>query len=114
MVRTMINNNDQQNKRDGGKIRPTLLPWRGLIPTIEVLEFGAKKYAPHSWSKVAADRYVEALGRHAIEFLDRYPSEGVWHKDAESGLPVIAHLACNVLFVMAHPAHWSLRNRVEP
>jgi hypothetical protein len=95
---------DQQHKADGAKQRPTLFPWRAVAPVLEVLEFGARKYEAHSWSKVEPSRYVEALGRHAVEFLHRYPAEGLWHTDAESGLPVISHLACNVLFLLAHPA----------
>lgn len=94
---------DQQHKADGGKYRPSLLPWAALPYALEVLEFGAKKYAPHSWAKVEPDRYVEALGRHVIEFLDRYPKEGLSMRDHESGLLTLSHIACNVLFLLAHP-----------
>jgi hypothetical protein len=95
---------DQQNKKDGGKLRPSLLPWSAVNAILDVLEFGAKKYAPHSWAKVEPDRYVEALLRHAIEFGERHRTEGILCKDAESGLPTLAHLACNAVFLLAHPA----------
>lgn len=90
-------------KHDDGKLRPSLLPWKAINPILRILEFGAKKYAHHSWAGVGPERYVEALGRHVIEFMDRYPSEGLNSRDAESGELVLAHLACNVLFLLAHP-----------
>ena len=95
---------DQTNKKDGSKKRPSLFPWAAVDSILSILEFGAKKYAPHSWANVEPDRYVEALGRHAIEFLQRFPTEGLNQKDRESGDLVLAHLACNVLFLLAHPA----------
>ena len=96
---------DQTAKADASKPIPSLLPWRGLIPVIRVLEFGAKKYAAHSWAGVDASRYVEALLRHCIEFGDRYPKEGLLQRDHESNLLVLAHIACNTLFLLAHPCH---------
>lgn len=94
---------EQEHKADGGKPLPSLLPWAALLPVTRILEFGAKKYAAHSWKTVAPERYVEALLRHAIEFGERQHSEGVLCRDNESGLPVLAHLACNALFLLAHP-----------
>ena len=92
-------------KNDQGKARPTLLPWPGIRAVLSVLEFGAKKYAPHSWSTVQPERYIEALGRHAIELLERHRTDpnGIYCLDEESGLPTLAHLACNALFLLAHP-----------
>ena len=95
--------NDQTIKLDGGKLRPSLFPWRAVWPVLAVLEFGARKYAPHAWRKVERERYVDALLRHSIEFVERYADEGVLCADNESGLPVLAHLACNALFLLAHP-----------
>ena len=58
----------------------------------EVLTFGAQKYEAHSWQKVAGGptRYKAALIRHLLE-------EG---NDSESGLPHLAHAACNALFIL--------------
>ena len=88
-------------KSDTGKVHPSYLPWRAFEPVLGVLEFGAKKYAPHSWQGVDSERYAEALLRHAIEFASRFREEGMLCADHESGLPVLAHLACNALFLLS-------------
>jgi hypothetical protein len=94
---------DQTIKADGGKLRPSLFPWRAVNHVLRVLEFGANKYKPHSWQGVAADRYVDALLRHIVEWADRVRAEGIMCPDHESGLPTLAHIACNALFLLAHP-----------
>jgi hypothetical protein len=96
--------NDQQNKRDGGKMRPSYLPWRAIGSVLRVLEFGARKYKPHSWQLVEPDRYCDALLRHAIEFGERLQTDGPLMRDTESGCLTLGHLVCNALFLMAHPA----------
>jgi hypothetical protein len=100
---TLCNNAAREHKDDKSKPKPSLLPWLALIPVIRILEFGAKKYAAHSWKNVAPERYVEALLRHAIEFGERQHTDGILCCDQESGLPVLAHLACNALFLLGHP-----------
>ena len=82
-------------KHDAGKTRPSLLPWSALQPVIDVLEFGAKKYSAGGWKKVSPERYREALLRHAMAYAE--DPEGA---DADSGLPHLAHLACNALFLL--------------
>lgn len=94
---------DQSIKADGGKLRPSLFPWRAINPVLRVLEFGALKYAAHSWQCVEPERYVDALQRHVIEWGERLRTEGILCTDAESGLPTLAHIACNALFLLAHP-----------
>jgi hypothetical protein len=94
---------DQSLKADGGKLRPSLFPWKAINPVLRVLEFGAKKYKPHGWQGVEAERYVDALQRHVIEWSDRVRTEGILCLDHESGLPTLAHIACNALFLLAHP-----------
>jgi hypothetical protein len=90
-------------KYDGGKLRPSLFPWPAVSAVLQVLEFGAQKYTAHSWQNVEPQRYVEALLRHAIEFGERHRTEGLFCRDHESGLPTLAHLACNACFLLAHP-----------
>lgn len=62
----------------------------------EVLQFGAKKYAPESWKKLegAEQRYMDALLRH-INAHRRGE-----YADSESGLSHLAHAACNLMFLM--------------
>lgn len=82
-------------KFDGGKPRWTLLPWKGAAKVIEVLEFGAHKYAPNSWRTIpdARQRYMDALIRHVVAIQ---LGEII---DPESGLSHIDHVATNALFL---------------
>jgi hypothetical protein len=86
---------EQGMKRDHDKLRLDLLPWRAVEGVAEVLTFGAAKYAPRSWVTVpdAYRRYFAAALRH---LLARAKGE---RNDPESGLPHLAHAACNVLFL---------------
>ena len=87
--------NDQTIKADSGKPRLTLVPHQIIFDIAKVREYGLKKYGEsESWKKVSAERYRDAAYRHFLAYLnDPY---GV---DAESGLPHLSHLACNVAFL---------------
>lgn len=86
-------------KYDGGKINFRALT-RGLaIPlraVAAVLTYGAQKYKEDSWQTVpdGKARYEAALDRHLND----------WKRgeacDPESGLPHLAHAACNALFIL--------------
>lgn len=85
-------------KYDSGKGRWSLLMQGcslALAGVVEVLGFGAKKYAAHSWKVVenGEERYRDALYRHlhAIERGEEL--------DPESGLPHWDHLLCNACFL---------------
>ena len=83
-------------KHDHGKRRWGLMPWAAAGAVVDVLGFGAKKYAPDNWRKVpdARGRYFDAALRHLI----------AWQQgerlDPESGLSHLAHAACCVLFLL--------------
>lgn len=83
-------------KHDAGKPRLTLLPWGPVMRIVDVLEFGAHKYAVDNWQKVpeAEGRYANAAMRHIVARLSGERS------DPESGLPHLAHAACCLLFWM--------------
>lgn len=83
-------------KDDGGKLRYRLLPVRPLRRVVEVLEFGARKYAVDNWQKVpeARERYTDALMRHVEAW------RGGEQVDPESGLPHLAHAICCALFLL--------------
>jgi len=83
-------------KHDGEKMRPSLLPVESLEQILEVLEFGAKKYAPDNWKKVedGEQRYLDAMLRHTMSHMK---GELV---DEESGLPHMAHAGCCLLFLL--------------
>lgn len=87
-------------KDDGGK-----LPWGLLMgglglalrAVVEVLQFGAKKYAANSWQNVEGgyERYKDALYRH----LHALEQGGIRARDPETGLLELAHIGCNALFL---------------
>lgn len=86
-------------KFDGDKPKLDLLV-DGVPVALEevgkILTFGAQKYAAHSWKTVPnnKERYKAALVRH---LLAHSRGEVI---DPESGLPHLAHLACNALFIL--------------
>jgi len=81
-------------KFDSDKLDWTLMPWKELEETLEVLEFGAKKYSRDNWKHVEPARYERAAMRHLISYVT---GEKL---DPESGKSHLAHLMCNVLFLM--------------
>lgn len=85
------------HKNDDGKPVLTLVP-RGIIWAISYVRmYGLKKYpetGEHGWKNISIDRIRNATYRHFMHYLD--DPEGV---DAESGLPHLWHLACNIAFL---------------
>lgn len=82
-------------KFDSEKLRFSLIPVEVLQEVIEVLEFGAKKYAPDNWKFVmgAEQRYLDATFRHL--FLDRNHEL----RDKETKKLHVAHAICCLLFL---------------
>jgi len=88
---------EEGRKADAGKARWSLIPWGALAEAVEVLEHGARKYAPHNWRRVsgARGRYSDALLRHVAAW-----AAGEWC-DRESGRPHLAHAVCCALYLIA-------------
>jgi len=88
-------------KFDTGKARWSLFPAGTLLQILEVLEIGAKKYAPDNWKYVPErrTRYYDALHRHVEAWW------GGEKADPETGRSHLAHAACCILFLM-----WCDRN----
>jgi hypothetical protein len=83
-------------KHDGQKNRLDLLPFRALEEVAKVLTFGAEKYADNNWQKVRPRRrYFGAALRH---LWARALGE---QTDTDSGLPHLAHAACDILFLLS-------------
>ena len=87
--------NEQSAKADAGKLQLTLVP-RQIIRCIAVIRmYGNRKYHdPENWKQVSKERYRDAAFRHFLSYLD--DPRG---RDAESGLPHLWHLACNIAFL---------------
>lgn len=63
----------------------------------EVREYGNRKYgSSENWRKVELSRYVDAMFRHLIAFVE--DPDGV---DDESGIEHYKHAACNMAFICA-------------
>ena len=93
--------NDQNAKRDAGKLRITLVPRQIIRDIAAVRMYGVQKYSdPENWRRVSADRYRDALMRHLLAYLD--DPAGV---DEESGLPHLWHAACNLAFLCEMEAY---------
>lgn len=85
----------QDPKADGGKPRISLVPMQILWDVAEVREYGTKKYKdPDNWKRVEMQRYVDALLRHTLAFVEDPES-----LDEESGLAHYKHMACNMAFI---------------
>ena len=79
---------DKDTKIPGNKVYSR----SAYISLARVLTYGAQKYGPNNWQGVEPDRYIEALLRHLVLFLDE--PEGA---DAKSGLLHIEHVLCNAM-----------------
>lgn len=90
-------------KNDAGKLDWTLVPFQSLEGMVQVLEFGAKKYAAYNWTKGGGFSWVRVTAscfRHLFAWLAGQDN------DPESGLNHIYHAQCNLLFL----AHY-IRNK---
>lgn len=84
-------------KYDNGKPQWSLLPFRALTQVVEVLTYGAKKYAPDNWKKVpdARRRYIDAGFRHFTAYASGET------RDPETGKHHLAHAICCLLYLIA-------------
>ena len=84
-------------KYDKDKPQWSLLPFKALTEVVEVLTYGAKKYAPDNWKKVpdAKQRYIDASFRHFTAYI------GGEKLDSETGKSHLAHALCCMLFLLA-------------
>jgi hypothetical protein len=86
-------------RANAGKPPLHLLPLDALVPVAWVLAFGAEKYSARGWEKAAAEgvfSWVDCV-RACLSHLTKLMSGQ--RLDPESGLPHVAHLACNALFL---------------
>lgn len=86
---------DQQIKSDAGKLELDLVPMQIVRDICEVRMYGTKKYGdPENWKRVELRRYVNALLRHTLAFV-----EDIYSADEESGIPHYKHMECNLAFI---------------
>ncbi len=82
-------------KHDGGKARLDLVPPEIIEAVGKVMTFGVEKYGEASYKQVDPKRYRAAFMRHVCKWLKN--PHGL---DADSGLPHLWHIACNVAFLL--------------
>ena len=86
---------NQEAKRDEGKLQLSLVPTQIIRDIAEVRMYGNKKYGdPDNWKNVEVERYIDALYRHFLAFID-----DPYSVDEESGIPHRKHMACNMSFI---------------
>ena len=86
---------EQGVKADKGKLKLSLAPTQIIKDIAQVRMYGVEKYKdPDNWKAVELVRYIDALLRHTLEFVNDYKG-----KDAESGIEHYKHMACNMAFI---------------
>jgi Domain of unknown function (DUF5664) len=68
------------------------LPWKSLEQVCRVFAFGASKYARDNYKLAPGlplENYIQSMWRHTVSYLRGE------ELDTDSGLPNLAHLACN-------------------
>jgi hypothetical protein len=92
----IIQANKKGVKHDQHKPRFDLIPPHAERQVAEVLEYGARKYAPDNWRKVddARARYLAAARRH-INAWQAHETN-----DPESGLNHLAHAIASLMFIL--------------
>lgn len=80
-----------------GKNQLDLVPPSLIEEVGKVMTFGATKYAPHNWRKgMAWSKCIASLKRHLTAF------EKGEDFDPETGLPHLAHMGCNISFLLEY------------
>ncbi len=88
-------------KQDNGKLRYDLMPFDALDKVAEILTYGIKKY-PKPEENWRVNSTKEDIPRYKAALLRHYSSMAQGEVfDAESGLPHMAHIATNSLFIIA-------------
>ena len=86
---------NQEAKADAGKLELDLVPRQIIRDIAEIRMYGNRKYGdPDNWKTVELRRYINAMLRHTLAFLD--DMNGV---DTESGLAHYKHACCNWAFI---------------
>ena len=87
---------NQSAKADAGKPDLSLVPKQIIYEIEKVRRYGTQKYKDKdNWKKVELERYHQALLRHTLAIWN-----DIGARDKESDLLHLAHIACNVAFIL--------------
>lgn len=94
-------NKETMVKQDQGKLRYDLMPFDALDSVADILTYGIKKY-PKPEENWRVNSKKEDIPRYKAALLRHYSlmAQGEVF-DSESGLPHMAHIATNSLFIIA-------------
>lgn len=95
VAKTGTGDKDQSAKADKGKLELSLVNPQLVKAVAEVRMYGTEKYGDsENWRKVEPKRYVDALYRHLLAYIEGNEI------DEESGLSHLSHMACNISFLL--------------
>ena len=95
LAKVNITDNDQSAKADKGKLELSLVNPQLVKAVAEVRMYGTKRYGDsENWRKVEPKRYVDALYRHLLAYIEGN------EVDEESRLSHLSHMACNISFLL--------------
>lgn len=100
---------------NSGKMQWSLMDHKSMESMVDVLMFGAKKYAPNNWKK-PVDNPMEiwdSLYRHVIGVQEGIGGTGSPY-DKDSKLNHIGHAMCNLMFLAHHLIVEGEQERVNP
>jgi len=84
---------ERADRYNSGKPKWSLVHFESLLPLVQVLEYGAVKYAPRNWMKpMPPEEILESMQRHLAKLFDGE------QYDEESKLLHIGHIMCNAMF----------------
>lgn len=95
LARANETDTDQSAKADKGKLELSLVNPELVKAVAEVRMYGTEKYGDsENWRKVEPKRYIDALYRHLLAYIEGN------EVDEESGLSHLSHMACNISFLL--------------
>jgi hypothetical protein len=84
-------------KFDHGKTSFALIPWVAVRAVAQVLNYGARKYAPRNWEMgMDWSRPYDGALRHLSAWWEGED------KDPDTGMSHLWHAACNIFFLIAY------------
>lgn len=93
----ILNPDKEAYRDDANKLNWSLMPFEAIEEINKVLEFGARKYNEWNFTQGGGMRYSRILNsmlRHIFSYMRGQDL------DPESGLSHLAHVGCNVIFLL--------------
>jgi hypothetical protein len=89
--------NEKALRYNQGKLKWSLVDFKSIEPLVQVLMFGAEKYAPENWkNKMDLNEILDSAQRHLASMMDGELF------DPESKEFHAGHIFCNMMFWVYH------------